>query len=170
MIYYDEDGNIIPESAVDLVHGYLEDKDILHHDEIPRQTHLEYLELPSGNKCVKEVVDQEHVDAWDEVTSQIYHYTGPTPEEILRSDVDNLMHVGEVYRTSFEVVGSDFAYAGTAALDSGVYELTGSADEYKAVVGYEEVTGDIVLPEATAVNIFAKSDTPGTHIAIVLKK
>ena len=171
MVYYDENDNIIDESQVDLAHGYLTDRTIEHHDEVAEVYHyVESDPLPSGATMKKKVVDVPFQHAWDEVTSQTYHFTGPTPEEILRSDVDKLMHIGEVYRTSFDVAGSDFVYAGTVALESGVYELTGSADEYKAVVGYDEVTGDIVLPEAIAVNIFAKSDTPGTHIAIVLKK
>lgn len=170
MIYYDEQGNVIPESEVDLAHGYLEDKDILHHDEIPRQTHLAYLTLPSGNKCVKEVVDQEYVPAWDEVTSQIYHYTGPTPEEKLRADVDDLMNIGEAYRTSNYITADTWTFMGATTLDFGVYEITGSADEYKAVVDEKEVVGDIVLPEKKTISMFAKAEDAGTYTVIILKK
>lgn len=171
MVYYDENDNIIDESEVDLAHGYLTDRTIEHHDDVAEVYHyVESDPLPSGATMKKKVIDVPYQPAWDEVTSQTYHYTGLTPEEQLRADVDNLMHIGEVYRTSFDIAGSDFAYAGTVALESGVYELTGSADEYKAVVGYEELTGDIVLPTATVINMFAKSNTPGTHTVIVLKK
>ena len=170
MIYYDEDGNVIPESQVDLMHGYLTDKDILHHDEIPRQTHLAYLTLPSGNTCVKEVVDQEYVPAWDEVTSQVYHYTGPTPEEQLRSDVDDLMHIGEVYRTSNYLAADTWTFMGAATLTPGVYEAAGSADSYKMVVDESEIIGDVILPESKTVNVFAKAEIAGTYTAIILKK
>ena len=171
MVYYDENDNIIDESQVDLAHGYLTDRTIEHHDEVAEVYHyVESDPLPSGATMKKKVVDVPFQPAWDEVTSQTYHYTGPTPEEILRQDVDNLMAIGEVYRIGSYIDSEDFVFMGAVLLESGVYMVTGSADEYKVRIADNEITTDLVLTESTVINIYAKAATAGDYTAIVLKK
>lgn len=78
MTYYNEKGQIIPESAIDLSKGYLVGKTTVHH---PAITHEETRSYPGGS-ITYDVVDEP---AWDEVTEQTY-IRYPLQEEPLIAD------------------------------------------------------------------------------------
>lgn len=171
MVYYDENDNIIDESQVDLAHGYLTDRTIEHHDEVAEVYHyVESDPLPSGATMKKKVIDVPFQPAWDEVTSQTYHYTGPTPEEILRSDVDKLMNIGEVYRTAVNLTADTWGFVSNVQLPKGVYILEGDANEYKAAISEQEITGDIVLTEDKVIAIYAKAAVDGLYTVKIIKE
>ncbi|MDD6715710.1 MAG: hypothetical protein PUF49_04970 [Firmicutes bacterium] len=81
MTYYDESGKVISEDKIDLVHGWLEDKEIKHHDTIPAKTHVVEKQITKDFKLTMTVTDEPEKPAYDEVISRIYHYTGQTKEE-----------------------------------------------------------------------------------------
>lgn len=76
MIYYNEQGQIIPESEIDLSKGYLVDKTTVHHEAV---THRESKELPGGTVLSYTVVDRP---AWDEVTEKTYILYADHPSEM----------------------------------------------------------------------------------------
>lgn len=179
MIYYDENDNIIDESQVDLDHGYLTDRTYVHHDEVAEVYHyVESAPLPSGAKMKKKVIDTPFQPAWDEVTSQTYHYTGLTPEEIiavkvegLRRDMNDVMKLGTIKTYTISITDTTaFTFVGTLRLSNGTYELTGTADEYKATVNGNDVIGDIVVSGEAIVNVYAKANATGDFIVNVVKK
>lgn len=83
MNYYNENGQIITESEVDLTKGYLVDKTTVHHDAV---THRESKELPGGTVLTYTVVDKA---AWDEVTEKTYilYADHPTEQDKLEAQV-----------------------------------------------------------------------------------
>lgn len=81
MTYYDESGKVISEDKIDLVHGWLEDKEIKHHDMIPAKIHVVEKQITKDFKLTMTVTDEPEKPAYDEVISRIYHYTGQTKEE-----------------------------------------------------------------------------------------
>lgn len=87
MIYYNENLEIIPESAVDLKHGYLTDYRIIHNEPTPAITHEVLIPIPGSYPIAKTVVDQEAQPGGDIVVSQIYHRLGPTQEELDRAQL-----------------------------------------------------------------------------------
>lgn len=87
MIYYNENGEIIQEADIDLDHGYLEDRDIIHHDYVPAVQHQEKALLPNGEVITYTVTDVPAKPAYDEVISQTFYYTGATDMEKLEGQV-----------------------------------------------------------------------------------
>lgn len=87
MIYYNEQGELLQESDIDLEHGYLTDDEVIHHPAIPATTHIAEEILPNGVKYTYKVTDKRAVPAYDEVVSHIYHPTGATPAEKLEGQV-----------------------------------------------------------------------------------
>lgn len=82
MIYYNEKGQVIPESSIDLSKGYLVDKTVIYH---PAVAHEETRTYPGGSITYR-VVDKP---AWNEVTEQTYvlYADHPTPEDVLEAQV-----------------------------------------------------------------------------------
>lgn len=81
MQYFDESGAVIQCDQVDLTHGWLEPKELLHHEEVPAKTHQVEKIITDDFKLTMTVTDAPAQPAWDETVSQIYHYTGPTQQE-----------------------------------------------------------------------------------------
>lgn len=76
MIYYDETGNILDSSAIDLTLGWLEPKDTEYHDAV---THTEKRQVTDELTISYEVVD---TPAYTEVTSQIYKLYADHPSDL----------------------------------------------------------------------------------------
>lgn len=90
MQYFDEKGKAIPYDQVDTVHGWLETKDTVHHDEVPAKMRTIEKVLEGGFKLTVTIEEVPAQPAWDEVVSQIYHYTGPTKQEQAEAELMEL--------------------------------------------------------------------------------
>lgn len=90
MQYFDERGKAIPYDQVDTAHGWLETKETVHHDEVPAKMRTIERVLEGGFKLTVAVEDVPAQPAWDEVVSQIYHYTGPTKAEQMEAELMEL--------------------------------------------------------------------------------
>ena len=69
-IYYDKNGNLL--ESPDLSAGWVEPREVVHHDAVEAITHKETLEFPGG--CLTyTVTDTPEQAAWEEVVSYTYH-------------------------------------------------------------------------------------------------
>ena len=176
MIYYDENDNIIDESEVDLAHGYLTDRTYEHHDDVAEVYHyVESAPLPSGTKLKKKVIDTPYQPAWDEVTSQIYHYTGLTDNEIMRNDLDDVMaevedlKPGEIaYATKENLPANTWVTMLIKYVPKGSYSVVTNADEYRLTKGSEELANGF-MDEAGFIAVDVKSVTSGSINAALIK-
>lgn len=79
-IYYDELGNVLKNP--DLENGYIEPKEIIHHEYVPAITHIETITFPGGSLTYT-VIDTPAQAEWDEIVSYTYHTNPPSTAAVL---------------------------------------------------------------------------------------
>ena len=86
MTYYNESGQVIPESKIDLSKGYLVDKTTVHHE---AETHEASKTLPGGVTLTWQQMDKP---GYEEVVSQTYilYADHPTREDEIEAALTEL--------------------------------------------------------------------------------
>lgn len=125
MVYYNEQGVVIPEEEVDLDNGYLVDRTVVHHDEVQEVSHIaESAPLNAdGATITRRIIDTPYQEAYDEVTEQTYirypqtlgsgGFEQESPEEVLE---DAVAELSAIVATNTEDI---------ATIEDAVAELSG---------------------------------------------